>query len=319
MKTLQLGAINLQTGVYTRPIAANKLEKYICPDKSCSKPVIFKSGDINIHHFSHYPDDKCSFYVYHDSESSRHLHVKETIKDLINTNRISTIIRKCNSCGLNKTEKFIYVDNGYADTEKRMEFNGEIIIPDIAYFDSKNNLNCIIEVFHTHKTKSEKRPDPWYEIDTEEFIEDFDETTATVELKSISSYICNGCRDNNIAPILFELSSNQCNECEGFGIFKSSKVSPRLCINCTCCFNNYSNDPNSCGKCKFLVERAREYTELLNILKELNSLCKDLKISKKSLEKTYGISYGNISKWNHNLYSITREKISQDIEKLRPK
>lgn len=316
MSAIQFGAIDCETGLYTRPRDASKRKKYICPDKSCKKPVIFKSGDINAPHFSHYPEDTCFFYKYHDSESSNHLHVKEVVKYLINDSRISNIIRKCNCCGITNKEKFAYFNNGFVETEKRMEFNGCTIIPDVSYFDGECNLKYIIEICHTHKTKTEKRPDPWCEIDTSQFILDLENVQDLLDLNSISTYFCDNCKNKQTRSIIVELSTKGCKECEGFGIFKDSKIDPKLCINCTCCYNKYPEDNTCCETCVFLFERAKEYTGLLKKLKEVNTLCKELKIPRKNLEKAYHISYTNINNWNPTLYLTTLKKIEQDIIEL---
>ena len=327
MTSLHLGAINCETSVYTRPYEADKSQTYKCPDKSCGQKVILKCGEIIPPYFSHLANEiKCPFYTYHDSESTKHRHVKETVRNLLNKKLILGFIKKCNCCGMKITIKLDYPENGYAESEKRMTFNEKTIIPDVSYLYNQNILKYIVEVFHTHKTMSENRPEPYFEISAQQFIDKFDEelllcfnthTLLFLELECVKQYICENCSNLELSSIIKDISEKKCNECDGYGIFKSPKVSPKLCIMCTCCHNKKVD--NLCAKCSFLNKVAEEYTEILSILKDINSIRKKLSLPRQTLEKNYYISYSDIGKWNLDLFSNTKTKLLADRSSLNSK
>ena len=325
MSSLHLGAINCETGVYTRPYEADKSQTYKCPDKSCGQKVIIKCGEIIPPYFSHLANEiKCPFYTHHDSESTKHRHVKESIRNLLNKKLISGFIKKCNCCGMTITIKLDYSENGYAETEKRMTFNEKTIIPDVSYFDNQDFLKYIVEVFHTHKTMIENRPEPYFEICAQQFIDKFDDelllcsnthTHPFLAIECVKQYICENCSKLELSSIIKDTSEKtKCRECYGYGIFKNTKVSPKLCSFCTCCHNKNVDD--LCSKCLFLNTVAKEYTEILSILKVINSRRKNLSLSRQTLEKNHRIFYSDITRWNSGLFLNTKNKLLADLSQL---
>jgi hypothetical protein len=54
--------------------------------------------------------------------------------------------------------------------EWSFEHNGKKKIADVAYLED-GEIFCLLEICYTHKTRSEDRPEPWFEIDAETLIQ----------------------------------------------------------------------------------------------------------------------------------------------------
>ncbi|MDA9072496.1 competence protein CoiA family protein [bacterium] len=165
---LSLGAINKITGEYIYPKIANKKDEYICPE--CNKELILCQGDIKKHHFRHKIDNVYPCHHYSNpSESEIHKDAKQLLKTILERKIPISFIRNC--CGCHENEEFKIPEISeisVIELEYRFEFNG-IKIADVAYIDD-GELLCIFEICNTHKTCSENRPEPWFEIDAEALI-----------------------------------------------------------------------------------------------------------------------------------------------------
>ena len=76
--------------------------------------------------------------------------------------------------------------------EHRFEYNGTKIA-DVAYIDD-NEILCIFEICNTHKTRSEKRPEPWFEIDAENLIRlANDDNLNSLQIPCIRCEKCDDC------------------------------------------------------------------------------------------------------------------------------
>lgn len=83
-------------------------------------------------------------------------------------------------------------DSSTVELEYRFCHNG-VKIADVAILDDGQIL-CIFEICHTHKTKSEHRPEPWFEIDASSLIHlanDFKNTE--LKINCIRCEKCNTC------------------------------------------------------------------------------------------------------------------------------
>jgi uncharacterized protein YkuJ len=167
MCSILLGAINKDTKEYVYPAIANKQDKYICPE--CNKDLILKKGDIRIHHFSHFKDDNPCNYYNKPTESQIHKDAKMLLKNLIDTKKLKIIFRDCNMCNIAIEYEIPEIsESSKINIEYRFNFNG-LKIADVAYIDN-NEIVCIFEICNTNKTKNENRPEPWFEIDAYDFI-----------------------------------------------------------------------------------------------------------------------------------------------------
>ena len=188
---IRLGAINKQTKQYIHPSQANKLDEFICID--CGNAVIIRKGQIRIPHFAHRKkDSKCDFYN-NTNETQIHKSAKLLLKYIIENKIPLTIYNKCIKC--NKTDEYIIPEisiNSSIINEYRFEYNG-IKTADVAYIDN-SEIVCIFEIYHTHKTQTENRPEPWFELDAKNLIETFNNYDLQgIKLQCIRDKICDDC------------------------------------------------------------------------------------------------------------------------------
>jgi hypothetical protein len=158
-----LGAINKHTGEYVYPKIANKKDEYSCPD--CRKDLILCQGEIRVHHFRHKVDtiNPCHYYN-KPSESQIHKDAKMLMKMLLDKKTPIAFIRNCANCKKNEEFEIPEIsETSSIQLEHRFDYNG-LKIADIAYLDA-GEIVCIFEICNTHKTSSENRPEPWFEID----------------------------------------------------------------------------------------------------------------------------------------------------------
>ena len=156
-----IGAID-ENGEYSSPTLASKKHKYKCPD--CKAPVCVKQGQIKIHHFAHISTDKCSYFD-KPSESQIHKDSKLLIKQLLQTVELQ-IERECFMCNASLMNCTIPIQTN-VQIEYRFEYNG-LKIADVASLD--NGLT-IFEIYHSHRTSEENRPETWFEINVQDLIE----------------------------------------------------------------------------------------------------------------------------------------------------
>lgn len=182
-----LGALIKGSKEYVYPGIAKKTEKYECPD--CHKDLIFRKGDVRIHHFAHRKSDNPCTYYSGPSESQIHKDAKMLLKNLLERKTKIIIKKKC--CG--EFEIPMMTDKSKIVLEHRFEYNG-LKIADVAYLDD-NKISYIFEICHTHKTDDDKRPDPWFEIDAYKLLKEAnDNRTVTLKISCIRKNKCKKCK-----------------------------------------------------------------------------------------------------------------------------
>jgi hypothetical protein len=167
---LRLGAFDAETKEYTIPSKAVKGRSYICPD--CSKAVIFRKGDIRVHHYAHKAEtSQCSYYE-HPNESQIHKDAKLLMKKLLDDKRLICFTWDCIDCSsfyaFQEVPSFKYEDGDKAILEYR-DKDGKWIA-DVALVN-QDKVKCIFEIKYKHKTTT-LRPEPWYEVDAISFLKD---------------------------------------------------------------------------------------------------------------------------------------------------
>ena len=187
---IRLGAINKITGQYTTPSHANKQDEFICID--CGNDVIIRQGKIRIHHFAHCKKDiKCNFYS-SPNESQIHKNAKILLKYILEKKQL-TIKSKCNKC--NKIDECDIPEISESSSiivEYRFDYNG-VKIADIAYIED-NEISYIFEIYNTHKTKKENRPEPWFELDAKNIIKSYNNyDLQKIQLQCIRNKTCDDC------------------------------------------------------------------------------------------------------------------------------
>jgi len=92
------------------------------------------------------------------------------MKTLLERKIIISFIRNCYCCKKNEEFEIPEInETSDIELEYRFEFNGSNKSADVAYIDD-GELLCIFEICNTHKTCSENRPEPWFEINAETLI-----------------------------------------------------------------------------------------------------------------------------------------------------
>ena len=189
---LSLGAINKLTGKYVSAKNANKIDKYICPD--CGGDLILCQGEIRNPYFRHEADriNPCFYYSKY-TESQIHKDAKMLMKSLLENKTPISFIRNCGCCKKNEEFEIPEISQtSVIEIEYRFEYNG-VKIADVAYIDD-GELFCIFEICNTHKTCSENRPEPWFEINAETLIKIAnDNSLTTLQIPCIRCEKCDNC------------------------------------------------------------------------------------------------------------------------------
>jgi len=197
---LSLGAINKLNGEYVYPKIANKKDEYICPE--CNKDLILCQGEIRVHHFRHKVDsvNPCNHYS-NPTETQIHKDAKVLLKNLLERKIQISFIRNCCCCKKNEEFEIPEIsETSVIEIEYRFEYNG-IKIADVAYIDD-GELLCIFEICNTHKTYSENRPEPWFEINAEMLIKIAnDNTLTTLQIPCIRCEKCDNCIETENANL----------------------------------------------------------------------------------------------------------------------
>ena len=189
---LSLGAINKLTSEYIYPKIANKKDEYICPE--CNKDLILCQGEIRVHHFRHKVDsiNPCHHYS-NPTETQIHKDAKILLKNLFERKMPISFLRNCCCCKKNEEFKIPEItETSVIQLEYRFEYNG-VKIADVAYIDD-NEILCIFEIYNTHKTCSENRPEPWFEINAETLIKIAnDNTLSSLQIPCVRCEKCDDC------------------------------------------------------------------------------------------------------------------------------
>ena len=222
---LSLGAINKLTGEYVYPKIANKKDEYICPE--CNKDLILVKGEIRVHHFRHKVDNvnPCHHYS-NPTEGQIHKDAKILLKNLLERKIPISFIRNCCSC--KKNEEFEIPEISETSTiqlEYRFEYN-VLKIADVAYIDD-GDIVCIFEICNTHKTCSENRPEPWFEIGAETLIKMANDNSLTsLQIPCIRCEKCDDCVKEDKRKIILQeiyLLEQQLQTITSWGASKSEK------------------------------------------------------------------------------------------------
>ena len=276
MSHLPLGAINKISKGYITPRCANKDDEYICIE--CGRDVVFCKGEIVKPYFRHSNahTDPCNYYE-NPNESQIHKDAKNLMKYLLEKQKSIAFIQKCICCS--ETIKLcIPVVDKNSEIIIESSFNYEEIqgIADIEYKDNNESV-CMIEIFNTHKTSENRRPEPWFECDAHKFIEYIN------NLKDIE-YI-----DELIIPCIRKIWCDDCIYKQNENNDKKNKAKDIL-------YNWIIQNPTIFHK-DFEIYPYKHW--------ELDEDDKDYKlINRKAIEKNFDISESLKDSWGASLYEI---------------
>jgi uncharacterized protein YkuJ len=238
---LSLGAINKQTGDYVYPKIANKKDEYVCPD--CNKDLILCQGEIIRPYFRHKVDsvNPCNHYS-NPTETQIHKDGKMVMKSLLERKTPISFVRNCCSCKKNEEHEIPEMtESSKIELEYRFEYNGTKIA-DVAYIDN-GDIFCIFEICNTHKTSSEKRPEPWFEIDAITLIKlANDSNVSHIKIPCIRCEKCDDC----IEEKLKKEKRKKCDECRGSGISEFWEGSKPVLQCLTCCCSSCKKFEDEC-------------------------------------------------------------------------
>lgn len=212
------GAIDKITNNYVYPRNATKDNEYKCPD--CKQDLILKKGIQLAAHFAHKSDSKCT---YHDkpNESQIHKDAKLQLKYIIENKIPLTILRKCYKCEHIDEYKIPLKINEISHIVEEFTLNplDKYSKKVDLFYRYRNNyddygINYIFEICHTHKTKEDTRPEPWYEINATKLINTiqlyFDNNLTKIELNCIREIKCITCSKKNNGVIYFNQRGAGC-------------------------------------------------------------------------------------------------------------
>ena len=157
-----LGALD-KCGNYTIVSDAIRNKHYKCI--GCNNRVILKSGEIRKPHFCHYTQSSCTYYDC-PNESQIHKDLKYKIAQRLKNKEVFQFLLLCNAgtCGGEiRMDDIVYKDGD----EIIVEYKQPDFIADVAVLNN-GEIRYIIEIKHTHSTTTNVRPEPWYEISTEQ-------------------------------------------------------------------------------------------------------------------------------------------------------
>ncbi len=269
---LTLGAIDKTTGEYVLPCNANKKNKYICPD--CNKDLIFKKGAIRDPYFSHYSEKEPCNYYDHPSESQIHKDAKLLLQSLLNSRKNIIIEKNCHTCFKLVEHTIEYTQTCTAELEYRFDFNNSTKSADVALLDVEK-IKYIFEICHKHKTLSENRPEPWFEFDATELIENanINSRNDTIRIRCIR--IDHLCIDPK-CPSNFKQITTKCHNADCFNHLLKSSINNEFCLDCdpellcinyTHCKNKKQPHFTECSSCyhKKPCCLARTFSEQVHI------------------------------------------------------
>jgi uncharacterized protein YkuJ len=189
---LRLGGINKLTGEYIYPKIANKADNYKCPE--CNKDIILCKGDIIPPYFRHKADNNpCNHYNSNPGETQIHKEGKMLMKKLLEDNVPFLLTRKCCTCEIIESFQIEEItEKSIIKTEYTFNYNGKKQA-DVAYIED-NEIYCIFEIYYSHKTCNENRPEPWFEIDAKTLIKIVNNNNVTsLEIPCIRQKKCDKC------------------------------------------------------------------------------------------------------------------------------
>lgn len=153
-------ALESTTQAYILPAHAKKTSTYMCPE--CKREVIPRQGEIRRAHYAHKTTQNPCFYFDRPNESQQHKIAKILLASYLNSGKSILVSSKC--CNQTVHYESIRLLEGDTVILEYRDIEGKYVA-DLAIINN-GVPRIILEVFHTHKTTSCVRPEPWYEFNT---------------------------------------------------------------------------------------------------------------------------------------------------------
>ncbi len=144
---------------------------HTCP--TCCIPLLYKCGSKNKAYYSHKPTTNNLSCRYLKKENDRHAQAKIILYDLLisrkHTIHLSRQCRKCSGSFFFEIEPLPL--NYKVVTNYTFQYNLLNRTADIVCLNEKDEIEFIIEICNRVKLGCERRPEPWYEINSSEIID----------------------------------------------------------------------------------------------------------------------------------------------------
>lgn len=184
-------ATNLSTMKLEHPFEASKDKKYSCPD--CTRKIKFCKGEKNVPYFSHYKStNPCNFFE-KPSESEKHSNAKNLLRDRLLQRDPLLFYSECKRCDEKINHPISYSEHSTPVLEYQFVFNGKKRVADVVLLNG-NEIEIVFEIYSTHKTNANDRPEPWYEIKADDMLT-LSKIHGKYEYKCIRNSVCQECID----------------------------------------------------------------------------------------------------------------------------
>jgi hypothetical protein len=196
-----MGAINKLTNQYEYPLIAKKGNKYICPE--CKRDVNFCKGKIKQPYFAHKRSESPCYYYDRPNESQIHKDAKQLLHKLLTNKTPMNFYNICEECDDKMYGCCELNENCYETTEPIIEYKFEYSnsnkSADVALV-KENSIIYIFEICYKNKTRENARPEPWVEINAEDFIRNINNSSLLDEngilhVRCMRDKICNKCNE----------------------------------------------------------------------------------------------------------------------------
>jgi hypothetical protein len=303
----RLGAINAETGLYVHPKLANKGDKHNCPE--CKQSLILRQGKILRPHFAHKKNDNpCNMYN-HPGVSQTHKDAQYLLKDFLERKCKITMERYCcNEDCKHKAEEFEIPEISSTSQiviEYPFEYNGMKKIADVAYLDN-DELVCIFEIYNTHGTDEEARPEPWFEIRATTLIDQVNKLDNMGEIKilCIRSIGCDNCIEDDRVAIEKKMKEEEAKKKEEEAKKKEEETRELA-------YSNYYRIQTERNKYKQEMNENR-HPHLLNVIADYKRrIYTEYNFQRKVFDRIYYDKYliAIESLYKYGLYEYTEEQL----------
>ena len=201
-------ALEVETGYYVVAKYARKDKQYTCI--KCNNECIVCDGEIKEKYIRHKVRGNCDYFdaglkISENNKCDpkiRELFHNASIvylQNCLNKGNKLVITKKCKSNYIcDGIVKEIKIEEGdYVEIEKSFKLNGMIKRADLCILDKDGNIKIILEIFDTHRTNENDRPNniEWYELEVKDIMKYYDDDNDNDEIKLNCKryYVCNPC------------------------------------------------------------------------------------------------------------------------------
>jgi len=153
-------------------------DAYRCCSSTCNQSLVLCKGIKVSDYFRHFKDTTCVRYdkpQFKNDKIRKHDEAKLQLQSWIEEGKRIRIKRRCCHCTKEIYQCYTHSIDIFTKVvlEHRFIFNDRNIFYDIAHLNHENEIIEAFEIFDTHKTEEENRPEniKWFEISSKEIME----------------------------------------------------------------------------------------------------------------------------------------------------